>query len=265
MRQRKMSRRAAARLLAQSAAGVLLARNAGAAEETKADGKLALLRRAIASSGETLPVIGLGTWRAFDAGTSAAELQPLEEVLALFVRLGGSVVDSSPMYGRAEEVVGEIAAKLHLHESLFLATKVWTTGRPQGIDSMEKSLARLQSKRVDLMQVHNLVDVQTQLATLRAWKEQGRVRYLGITHRTSSSYPEVARLLRTEKLDFLQINYSLLEREADQEILPLAQERGVAVLVNRPFGGGDLFPGAPEADPGLGRGVRLSFLGAVSP
>lgn len=241
MRPRKISRREAARLLAQSTAGVILAGSARAAGETKATGKLALLRRAIVSSGETLPVIGLGTWRAFDAGLSAAERQPLEEVLALFVKLGGSVVDSSPMYGRAEEVVGSIAAKLHLQESLFLATKVWTMGRPQGIDSMEKSLARLQSKRIDLMQVHNLVDVQTQLATLRAWKEQGRIRYLGITHYTSSSYPGVAKLLRTAKLDFLQINYSLLEREADEEILPLAQERGVAVLVNRPFGGGDLF------------------------
>lgn len=241
MRQRKMSRREAARLLAQSAAGVILARSAWAAGESKAAAKQPLLRRAIASSGETLPVIGLGTWRAFDAGPSAADRQPLEEVLALFVKLGGSVVDSSPMYGRAEEVVGDIATKLHLHESLFLATKVWTTGRQQGIESMEKSLARLQSRRIDLMQVHNLVDVQTQLATLRAWKEQGRLRYFGITHRTSSSYPEVAKLLRTEKMDFLQINYSLLEREVDEEILPLAQERGVAVIVNRPFGGGELF------------------------
>lgn len=235
-----MSRREAARLLAQSAASLILARTALAAEE-QTEGKLTLLQRAIPASGEMLPVIGLGTWQAFDVGPGAAERQPLEEVLALFVKLGGRVVDSSPMYGRAEQVIGDIAAKLNLHRSLFLATKVWTTGKEHGIASMEKSLAKLQTKRIDLMQVHNLVDAQTHLATLRDWKEQGRTRYLGITHYSLSAYSEVAKLLRSEKLDFVQINYSLLEREAEKEILPLAQERGIAVIVNRPFGGGDLF------------------------
>ena len=199
------------------------------------------MQRAIPSSGEKLPVIGLGTWQAFDVGPGAAERQPLEEVLALFVKLGGRVVDSSPMYGRAEQVIGDIAAKLDLHRSLFLATKVWTTGKEAGIASMEKSLAKLQANKIDLMQVHNLIDVKTHLATLRDWKEQGRARYFGITHYNSSAYGEVAKLLRSEKFDFLQINYSLLEREAEKEILPLAQERGVAVIVNRPFGGGNLF------------------------
>jgi diketogulonate reductase-like aldo/keto reductase len=237
---RKMSRREAARLLAQGAASLILARTALAAEE-QTEGKLTLLQRAIPSSGEMLPVIGLGTWQAFDVGPGAAERQPLEEVLALFVKLGGRVVDTSPMYGRAEQVIGDIAAKLNLHRSLFLATKVWTTGKEQGIASMEKSLAKLQTRRIDLMQVHNLVDARTHLATLRDWKEQDRTRYLGITHYSSSAYSEVAKLLRSEKLDFVQINYSLLEREAEKEILPLAQERGIAVIVNRPFGGGDLF------------------------
>ena len=130
---------------------------------------------------------------------------------------------------------------IRLRDALFLATKVWTTGKEEGIASMERSLAKWQTKRLDLMQVHNLVDARTHLATLRSWKEQGRVRYIGITHYTSSSYPEVAKLLRTEKVDFVQINYSLGEREAEKEILPLAQDRGVAVLANRPFGGGDLF------------------------
>jgi len=236
-----MSRREATRLLAQSAAAVILSRTALAAEERQTEGKLSLLQRAIPSSGEMLPVIGLGTWQAFDVGSRATERQPLEEVLALFVKLGGRIVDSSPMYGRAEQVIGDIAAKLNLQRSLFLATKVWTTGKDQGIASMEKSLAKLQTKKIDLMQVHNLVDARTQLATLRDWKEQGRTRYLGITHYSSSAYTEVAKLLRSEELDFVQINYSLLEREAEKEILPLAQERGVAVIVNRPFGGGDLF------------------------
>jgi diketogulonate reductase-like aldo/keto reductase len=200
-----------------------------------------LLQRTIPSSGESLPAIGLGTWQVFDVGPSAAERRPLEEALALFAKLGGRAVDSSPMYGRAEQVIGEIATKLDLHRSLFLATKVWTTGKQAGIESMEKSLAKLGVKRIDLMQVHNLVDVQTHLATLRDWKQQGRVRYLGITHYSSSAYDQVAKLLRSEKLDFVQINYSLLEREAEDQILPLAQDRGVAVIVNRPFGGGNLF------------------------
>ena len=205
------------------------------------ESKIGLLQRAVPSSGEKLPIIGLGTWQVFDVGSSAAEREPLEQVLARFVGLGGRIVDSSPMYGHAEEVIGDIAAKLHLRDALFLATKVWTTGKNEGIASMERSLARFQTKRINLMQVHNLVDARTHLASLRSWKEQGRIRYIGITHYTSSSYPEVAKLLRTEKIDFVQINYSLGERDAEKEILPLAQDRGVAVLVNRPFGGGELF------------------------
>ena len=237
----QMSRRDATRLIAQGAAGLLLGGSAFAADSVAQTSNVALVKRTIPSSGESIPVLGLGTWQAFDVGSSPSERQPVEEVLARFAKLGGHLVDSSPMYGRAEQVIGDIAAKLNLRAALFLATKVWTTGKEQGIASMERSLAKLQTKQIDLMQVHNLVDVQTQLATLRAWKEQGRVRYLGITHHASSAYEEVTKLLRSEKLDFLQINYSLLEREAGSQILPLAQDRGVAVIVNRPFGGGDLF------------------------
>ena len=232
-----MSRREAAGLIVRSAAGLMLTQNIMSADESAAR----LLQRSIPSSGEKLPVIGLGSWQVFDVDSNVAARQPLEQVLARLVALGGRLIDSSPMYGRAEEVIGDLAAKLHLHDSLFLATKVWTAGKTEGIASMERSLARLQTKRLDLMQVHNLVDVQTHLATLRSWKEQGRIRYIGITHYTSGSYPEVAKLLRTETVDFLQINYSLGERDADKEILPLAQDRGVAVLANRPFGGGELF------------------------
>ena len=237
----QMSRRDATRLIAQGAAGLLLTPSALAADSVAQTSNVALVQRTIPSSGESIPVLGLGTWQAFDVGSSPSERQPVEEVLARFTKLGGRLVDSSPMYGRAEQVIGDIATKLHLRSALFLATKVWTSGKQQGIDSMERSLAKLQTKQIDLMQVHNLVDVQTQLATLRAWKEQGRVRYLGITHYVSSAYGEVAKLLRSEKLDFVQINYSLLEREAEDQILPLAQDRGVAVIVNRPFGGGGLF------------------------
>jgi diketogulonate reductase-like aldo/keto reductase len=234
----KMSRRRAASMIAGGTAGLLVTGSTARAEAAVTQ---SILQRAIPSSGEKLPAIGLGSWQVFDVGPGAAERQPLEEVLSRFVTLGGRVVDSSPMYGRAEQLIGDIAAKLRLHSSLFLATKVWTTGKKEGIASMERSLANLQAKRIDLMQVHNLVDARTHLATLRAWKEQDRARYLGITHYNSSAYSEVAKLLRAEKIDFLQINYSLGEREAEKEILPLAQEQGVAVLINRPFGGGDLF------------------------
>ena len=232
-----MSRREAAALVVRSAAGLFFAQNTMKSEPSK----VTLLQRAIPSSSEKLPVIGLGSWQVFDVGSDRTEREPLEAVLARFVALGGRVVDSSPMYGRAEQVIGDIVAKLGLRESLFLATKVWTTGKDEGIASLERSFARLQTKRLDLMQVHNLVDAKTQLATLRSWQKEGRIGYVGITHYTSSAYSEVARLLRSEKVDFLQINYSLGEREAEKEILPLAQERGVAVLANRPFGGGDLF------------------------
>ncbi len=140
-----------------------------------------------------------------------------------------------------KSVIGDLANELHLREKLFLATKVWTSGKQAGIESMERSLQRLRVKRLDLMQVHNLVDVDTQLATMRAWKEEGRIRYLGITHYVDSAFPEVEKILRREKLDFLQINYSIIDRKAEERILPLARERGVAVLINRPFASGDLF------------------------
>jgi len=238
-----ITRREAAGLLSATAAGLLLPVSLSRAQKTTGGSEptKSMLTRAIPASGEKLPIIGLGTWKTFDVGSSAAERKPLEDVLSLFVKLGGRVVDSSPMYGQAEEVIGAIAAKLGLRNSLFLATKVWTRGKQAGIESMERSLARLQAKRIDLMQVHNLVDVTTQVATMRDWKAQGRFRYIGITHYESGAFGEVEKILRSEKLDFLQINYSIMEREAEQHLLPLAEERGVAVLVNRPFGGGDLF------------------------
>lgn len=240
MKQRDgFTRREAAKLLGATAAGVCLP--IGAAPMQAASESSTMLMRAIPSSGEKLPAIGLGTWQTFDVDLASPERKALEEVLALFVKLGGKVADSSPMYGRAEEAIGDIAAKLGLRDSLFLATKVWTRGKQPGIESMERSLARFQTKRIDLMQVHNLVDVGTHLTTMREWKTQGRIRYLGVTHYNSSAYSDVEKILRSEKLDFLQINYSIMEREAADRILRLAQDRQVAVIVNRPFGGGDLF------------------------
>ena len=201
----------------------------------------AMLTRAIPSSGEKLPAIGLGTWQAFDVDLTSDNRRQLGDVLSLFIKLGGRVIDTSPMYGRAEDVIGELTAALGIRDKVFLATKVWTRGKENGTKSMERSMALLRAKRIDLMQVHNLVDVQTQLATLREWKAQGRIRYLGITHYEAGAFADVEKIMRSEKLDFVQINYSLMEREAEERLLPLAQERGVAVIVNRPFGGGDLF------------------------
>src|SRR5207253_9012668 len=140
-----------------------------------------------------------------------------------------------------EQVTGQLLTQLGLRDSVFLSTKVWTHGKQAGIESMERSFARLQTKTIDLMQVHNLVDVATQLATMREWKAQGRFRYLGITHYNAGAFVEVAKILAREKLDFVQINYSIMEREAEEKILPLAQDRSVAVIVNRPFSAGDLF------------------------
>jgi aryl-alcohol dehydrogenase-like predicted oxidoreductase len=231
----KMTRRHATKLMGGASAGLLLPIALAGAESST------MLARAIPSSGEKLPVIGLGTWNVFDVDLTPANEKQLGDVLSLFVKLGGRVIDSSPMYGRAEEVVGILTSKLGLRDKLFLATKVWTRGKQAGSESMERSMSRLQSKRIDLMQVHNLVDVGTQLATMREWKAQGRFRYIGITHYNSSAFGEVEKVLRAEKVDFLQINYSLMEREAEERILPLVQDRQVGVIINRPFGGGDLF------------------------
>ncbi|VTU17812.1 General stress protein 69 [Variovorax sp. SRS16] len=196
--------------------------------------------RPIPSTHELLPVIGCGTWIGFDVAPGSAEYQRLPGVLDALFAAGGKLIDSSPMYGRAEAITGDLLAASKQRERAFLATKVWTSGREAGIAQMEQSFQRLRAERIDLMQVHNLVDWRTHLKTLRGWQDQGRVRYIGITHYTSSAYAEVEAVLRAEKLDFLQINYSLDAREAGQRLLPLAAERGVAVIVNLPFGGGGL-------------------------
>lgn len=199
-----------------------------------------MIERTIPSSGENVPAIGLGTWQTFDVG-SGSERAPLREVLRLFVELGGRVIDSSPMYGRSETVVGDLSAELGVADRLFVATKVWTRGRREGVQQMETSMRRLRASRVDLMQVHNLLDLDTHLATLADWKRAGRIRYTGVTHYQVRAYDELARIIGARDVDFVQLNYSLLTRDAERRILPLAQERRVAVLVNRPFEGGDAF------------------------
>ena len=201
----------------------------------------AVIKKPIPKTGELLPVIGLGTWQTFDVGAAKAAREPLRQVLSEFVRLGGSVIDSSPMYGKSEGVAGDLAAELGVHKQLFLATKVWTSGRDAGVRQMEESFKRLRTERMDLMQVHNLVDYRVHLSTLRRWKEEGKVRYIGVTHYTASAHDELARVLASEDLDFVQINYSLGERDAEKSLLPVAAERRIAVLINRPLGAGGLF------------------------
>src|SRR5438105_60045 len=218
-------------LLASIIAAAALARNSTAAGA-------GIRVKNIPSSGEELPAIGVGTWQTFDV---RGDLGPQREVLKAFVEAGGRVVDSSPMYGAAESVVGEISAELGLRDKLFMATKVYTSGREQGIRQMENSFRRMRVQRMDLMQVHNLLDVAIHTPTLKDWKAKGRLRYIGITHYTASAYADVERWLKTGQYDFLQINYSLGERDSEKKLLPLARERKVAVIANRPFAEGALF------------------------
>ena len=205
-----------------------------------ADDSPKIRTRPIPSTGEELPIIGLGTYATFDVGGGAADRAPLEQVLAEFVAAGGKLVDSSPMYGRSEEVVGDLAAKLALRPKLFMATKVWTTGNEKGIEQMRASMRKMRADPIDLMQVHNLQDVDTHLDTLAGWKKEGRVRYIGVTHYTASAHDDLAKLISSRKVDFVQVNYSATERDADVKLLPMAQERGVAVIANRPFAAGGL-------------------------
>ena len=199
-----------------------------------------MLTRPIPSTGALLPVIGLGTWQTFDVGSSPEERAPLAEVLRVLFAAGGSVIDSSPMYGRAEGVVGDLLAQSGSRSRAFLATKVWTTGRAVGVAQMERSLALFQTEHLELMQIHNLLDWKTQLATLRQWKAEKRIAYLGVTHYTASAYDQLEAVMRAEPLDFVQVNYAADDRAAEARILPLAKARGMAVLVNLPFGGGGL-------------------------
>lgn len=197
--------------------------------------------RLIPGTNESIPVIGLGTWQTFDVGNSETERAPLKEVLKVLIDHGGSVIDSSPMYGRSEKVVGDLTTELQLKEKIFEATKVWTSGREAGVDQMLDSMNLMQVNRMDLMQIHNLLDWETHLKTLRKWKDENRIRYIGITHYNSSGYAELEKIMKTEEIDFIQINFNLAIRNAAERILPLANDKGIGVLINRPYQGGSLF------------------------
>lgn len=226
------------RATAAAAFSATLGQGALAATAGAQGGKM--LSRRIPSTGELLPVVGCGTWQGFGHAPGSAEYARLPGVVEALFDAGGTVLDSSPMYGRSEKTTGELLAKSNHRTKAFLATKVWTSGREAGIRQMEASMSLLGTNKLDLMQVHNLVDWQTHLATLREWKRQGKVRYVGITHYTSSAFREVEAVLRREPLDFLQINYAVDDQSAAETLLPLAMDKGVAVLINQPFGGGGL-------------------------
>lgn len=201
----------------------------------------ALLQRRIPKTGESVPAVGLGTWQVFDVAGDPKQLAQARETLRIFVELGGRVIDSSPMYGSSESVTGQLAAELGVQSKLFLATKVWTSGREAGIRQMQDSMKKLRVERIDLMQVHNLVDAQTHLATLREWKKAGRVRYIGITHYHAGAHEELEKFMKPGDIDFVQVNYSLAEPEAGRRLLRAAADTRTAVIVNRPFAEGVMF------------------------
>jgi diketogulonate reductase-like aldo/keto reductase len=213
-----LSRRDMLRLMA--GAGAWLASGHLPAADTRS-----LIKHVVPGTQEALPVVGLGTARTFDIWSVEDIPEPLRAVMRLFVEHGGRVVDSSPMYGTAEAVVGELSTDLGINERLFLATKVWTSGREAGIQQMRQSMQRLHAPQIDLMQVHNLIDAQSHLATLRAWKEQQRVRYIGVTHYLVSAYDELMKIINSEDIDFVQFNYNIVTRDAEQRLLPLCAER----------------------------------------
>lgn len=229
------------RQLLQISAGLLISQALGLRAEASASPTLRLIQRAIPSSGELLPVMGMGTSRTFDTEGDPASLATLQEVLQAFFDGGGTVIDSSPMYGNSESRVGDVLRALPQRPKLFAATKVWTTGRQQGIAQMEESARRMNVERFDLIAVHNLQDWQTHLETLKNWKAEGKVRYIGITTSHGRDHAEFLQVMRTQPLDFVQFSYNIADRAAERELLPVAAERGIATMINRPYQRGALF------------------------
>jgi len=200
-----------------------------------------MLKRVIPSSGEEMPVIGLGTSRVFDIEPSKNELNVREQILDIFYENGGRLIDTSPMYGMSEEIIGMTAKKFIEKNRFFLATKVWTEGRENGIRQIEESFQKMRADKISLIQVHNLLDWKTQIKTLRSLKDEGQIDYIGITHYKSNAFDEMIKIMKAEKVDFAQFNYSMGEREAEQKILPFCKDNGIATLINRPFMRGRLF------------------------
>ena len=199
-----------------------------------------MIHRRIPSSGESIPVIGLGTSGPFEVGIDAKEREPLAAVLESFFEAGATMIDTSPMYSSAETVLGDLLTA-DMQAKAFIATKVWTRGEREGLVQMTRSMELLRRKKVELMQVHNLLDFEVHLKTLRRWKEEGRIRYIGITHYTVDAYPKLMDIIEREPIDFVQLNYSATTTAAEQRLLPLCADKGVAVIVNRAFDDGKIF------------------------
>ena len=200
---------------------------------------ISMIKRMIPSSGEELPVIGIGTWQSFDV--TAEQYPVLKKVLSELYAGGGRLIDSSPMYRKSEQVIGDITSTIETADDFFYATKVWTAGLEEGIVQMNASMAKMKRKMMDLMQIHNLTDWKTHLPELRRWKDEGKIRYIGITHYTDYSHSELERIIKAEKPDFVQFNYSIESRNAERRLLDAAASLGVATIINRPFGEGKLF------------------------
>jgi diketogulonate reductase-like aldo/keto reductase len=237
MPERSPSRRAALELGGAFLASLLMPEFTSRSARAEA----ALLTRPIPSTREPLPAVGLGTWQAFDIAGDAAAIAEARETLKALAAAGARLIDSSPMYGSAESIAGQLVQELDIRDRLFVATKVWTEGRNAGRTQMQASMKKLRVERLDLMQVHNLVDTGTHLDTLREWKAAGRVRYVGVTHYHAGAHAELETIVRSGTVDFVQVNYSLAEPEADRRLLQAASESKVAVIVNRPFAEGAMF------------------------
>ncbi len=199
------------------------------------------IQRIIPSSGEKITAIGLGTWISFDIGTSVSKRERLKNVLKILVEKKGSMIDSSPMYGTSQQVVGELCEELKIREKLFFATKVWTSGRQNGVEQMDDSFAKMRTKTMNLMQVHNLVDAESHIKTLKDWQISGKIKHWGVTHYLESAIPSLIAIIKKHKPDFVQFSYSIRNREAEKQLLPQCKDEGIAVIINRPFDGGSLF------------------------
>ena len=200
-----------------------------------------MLKREIPSSGEALPVIGLGTYQVFDVDSTPDQIGMRKDIVDLLTATGASLLDTSPMYNRSEKVIGDVIKAGASRKQLFLATKVWTDGREAGLRQMARSAELMNTDVIDLMQVHNLRDTEVHMQSINELREDGRIRYSGLTHYTAGAHDALARDMRKFRPQFIQINYSLGEREAEDQLLPLAEELGIAVLINRPYQTGRLF------------------------
>lgn len=238
-------RREVLKLLGLGGIGIGLASHGVAPLRAEGVVKTEIIKRTIPSSGEQVPAIGLGTGRTMDVGSIESltddRLDALRDVLRLFHAHGARLVDTSPMYGTAEQLVGQLARELDIADKLFMATKVWTHGTESGKEQMLRSMQLLHSDPIDLMQIHNLVDWKTHYKTLRKWKEEGRIRYIGVTHYRSEAHGELERVLTSETFDFVQFNYNILDRNAEKRLLPLCHDKGIATLINEPFEKGNMF------------------------